>query len=157
MQIERVQYFADLFESNPQLFNHNKIPEIKAKGEARVVATLPLNNHNIYGETVLSINEKYSDLGDIEEYRYAWEYPVVQGRNRKSKHERHITSFDKQEHPEPPRHVKTDPFHHHNVPGDTVPRTETSIENLHEVIGIITDYIESNKEYIETHTFYIEL
>ncbi|MFF5401168.1 DUF6516 family protein [Peribacillus butanolivorans] len=147
-QIERVQFFADLFVANPQLFNHNKIPEIKAKGEKRVVATMPLNNHDIYGETVLFINEKYSDLGDIKEYRYAWEYPDKKGRDKKSKKERHITSFDRQLHPEPPRNVKTDPYHHHNVPGDTVPRTETSIKKLEDFLPILTDYINSHNEFM---------
>ncbi|WP_298473022.1 DUF6516 family protein [uncultured Psychrobacillus sp.] len=153
-QIDRVQFFGDLFVANPQLFNHNKIPEIKAKGEERVVATLPLNNHDIYGETVLFINEKYNKFGDIEEYRYAWEYPNIKGKYKKSKHERHITSFDKQWHPEPPRNVDTDPYHHHNEPGDTVPRTETSIEKLEDFLPILVDYINSHKQFIPSHTFY---
>jgi hypothetical protein len=154
-QLERINVIQKHFEDNSKLFNHARIPEVMAKGENRVVAILPLNNHAVYGETVLVINELYDEFEDIKEYRYGWEYPKVKhGNNRKSKHERHITAFDKQAHPNPPYWVETDPYHHHNVPGSTSPRTETSIETLEDVITIFSDYIVSGKEFLESHTFW---
>lgn len=155
-QRKRIDFIQELFENNPQLFNHSKIPEIKSKGENRVVAVLPLNYHNIYGETVLRINELYNESDNIKEYRYAWEYPDLKGIKKRSKHKRHITSFDKQEHPEPPWNVDTDPFHHHNVPGNTSLRTKTSIKTLEDVVTIFTDYIVSHNRFMESHIFYYE-
>ena len=77
MQQERVQFFSDLFEAEAALFDHWKIPEIRAKGTNRVVAVLPLNSHKFYGETVLSIQENYGEAAAIREYRYAWELQDV--------------------------------------------------------------------------------
>lgn len=153
MQQERVQFFSDLFEAEAALFDHWKIPEIRAKGTNRVVAVLPLNSHKFYGETVLSIQENYGEAAAIREYRYAWELQDVKGKHKKSKQQRHITSFDKQPHPKPPRHVKTDPFHHHHIPQDPVQRTSTSVESLEEVITIFQIYIGSQKPFLSSHTF----
>ncbi|MDA1675542.1 toxin-antitoxin system TumE family protein [Bacillus cereus group sp. TH152-1LC] len=150
-QIERIEHMVSLFEDNPDLFNQNLIPEIKAKGESRVVATLPLNNHETYGETILFINEKYKEDGTIEEYRYGWE--LSQRLKKIGKSSRHIFAFDKQKHPEPPHNVDTDPYHHHHVPGDIKPRTETIVETLEDVVSILKDYIVGQKEYNESHHF----
>lgn len=45
-QIDRVNYIAELFASNKQLFNTSFIPEIKVRGESKVVAKLPLQSHD---------------------------------------------------------------------------------------------------------------
>ncbi|BDG33795.1 hypothetical protein [Parageobacillus thermoglucosidasius] len=73
-QQKRIQYIQELFELNPDLFDHRLVPDIRPKGSNRVVATLPLNHHEIYGETVLFINEKLDENGNIERYNYGWEY-----------------------------------------------------------------------------------
>lgn len=69
-QQARIDFSVSLFTSNPQLFDFENIPEIKAKGVSKVVATLPLRNHSAYGNTILYINEKVDDDGNIQEYRY---------------------------------------------------------------------------------------
>jgi Family of unknown function (DUF6516) len=147
----RVRYIHRIFKSNPDLFNHKLAPEIKAKGLSRVVAILPLNNHEIYGETVLFINEKLDENGRIREYRYGWE--LSQREKPIGKSARHITAFDKQTHPEPPHQVDTDPYHHHHVPGDIVPRKATSVKDLETVVAIIREYIVRHEEYNENHSF----
>ncbi|NIK13778.1 hypothetical protein BDD39_000288 [Saccharococcus thermophilus] len=147
----RVRYIHELFRSNPDLFNHKLVPEIKTKGQSRVVATLPLNNHNIYGEAVLFINEKLDENGHIEEYHYGWE--LSQRKKPIGKSTRHITAFGKQDHPKPPHQVSTNPYHHHHVPGDIVPRKATSVKDLETVVAIIREYIVRHEEYNENHSF----
>jgi hypothetical protein len=147
----RVRYIHELFRSNPDLFNQDLIPEIEAKGLSRVVATLPLKNHKIYGETVLFINEKLDENGHIEEYHYGWE--LSQRKKPIGKSTRHITAFGKQDHPKPPHQVSTNPYHHHHVPGDIVPRKATSVKDLETVVAIIREYIVRHEEYNENHSF----
>ncbi len=151
-QIDRVHYIAELFSSNKSLFNSSFIPEIKVKGTRKIVAALPLQFHDFYGETVLYINELLDHDGTIKEYRYGWEL-VSTAKRRLSKQARHILAFDKQTHPEPPHQVDTDPFHHHHVPGDLTKRKETNVQRLEDVISILTDYIASNLKYNEKHSF----
>lgn len=152
-QIDRVNHIAELFVSNHRLFNTSAIPEIQAKGTSKVVASLPLKAHLNYGNTILFINELMDTDGSIKEYRYGWEF-VSTPRNRKSKHERHITAFDKQEHPEPPHNnINTDPFHHHHVPGEIGRRKDTNVQSLEDVLSILTDYIQADIEYKATDSF----
>lgn len=150
-QIERMNHIRELFESNRQLFDTSLIPEIKIKGISKVIAELPLRHHFHHGDTILYINEKLDEAGNIEEFRYGWE--LSQKKERLSKAARHITAFDKQTHPEPPHNVKTDPYHHHHVPGDITKRKETSVQTLEDVIGILSDYMVGNFEYNEKHSF----
>jgi hypothetical protein len=151
-QIDRVKYIAELVRSNNQLFNTSFIPEIEVKGASKVVATLPLQTHDIYGETVLYINELLDYDGTIKEYRYGWEL-VSTTRRRLSKQARHISAFDKQSHPEPPHKIETDPFHHHHIPGDMTKRKATNVQNLEDVVSILNDYIGANLEYNEKDSF----
>jgi hypothetical protein len=141
-----------LFTKNPQLFDFEQIPEIKAKGVSKVEATLPLRDHSVYGKTILYINEKLDDEGNIKEYRYGWEYKQI-GRKHLSKQAKHITAFDKQEHPEPPYTVSTEPFHHHHVPGDLSKRKDTNVQSLEDVIAILSDYILSGTKYNQYDNF----
>ncbi|GMO00773.1 DUF6516 family protein [Parageobacillus thermoglucosidasius] len=150
-QQKRIQYIQELFELNPDLFDHSLVPDIRPKGSNRVVATLPLNHHEIYGETVLFINEKLDDNGNIERYNYGWEYS--QRERRMGRSVRHITAFGKEEHKNSPHCVATDPYHHHHVPGDVAKRKETSVRDLETVVAIIREYIVNNKEYNENHSF----
>lgn len=151
-QENRLNYIQELFESNPDLFDHQLIPTLKAAGAKRVTATLPLNNHPIHGETVLFINETLESDGKLYEYRYGWERSTRL--KRMGKATRSIAAFDKQEHPEPPfNHIETDPYHHHHVPGDLLPRVETNIKNLDDVITFLKDYILSGKKYKSSDRF----
>ena len=151
-QLERVNYITELFVANSQLFNTSFITEIKAKGISKVVAKLPLQTHVQYGETILYINERLDDDGMIKEYRYGWEF-LSTPKKRLSKHARHIFAFDKQTHPEPPYQVDTDPFHHHYMPGDMSKRKSTNVQNLEDVLSILSDYIAANLEYNRNHFF----
>lgn len=151
-QIDRVNYITELFVSNEQLFNTSFVPEIKARGISKVVATLPLQSHDIYGETILYINELLDRDGTIKEYRYGWEL-ISTLKRRLSKQARHILAFDKQTHPEPPHQVDTDPFHHHYVPGDMTKRKATNVQSLEDVLSILNDYISANLEYNEGDSF----
>ncbi len=151
-QQARVDFIVNLYISNPQLFDMQYVPEIKAKGISRVTATLPLRNHSVYGNTILYINEKLDDEGNIKEYRYDWEY-MQTGKKPQIKQARHITAFDKQEHPEPPYTVNTEPFHHHYVPGDLSKRKDTNVQSLEDVIVILSDYIFSGTEYNHNVSF----
>lgn len=149
-QESRLNYIQEIFEKNPDLFNHSLAPFLKAPGSKKVTATLPLNNHRIHGETQLFINEKITPNGDIEEYRYGWEFSGP----GYSKQTKSITAFDKQTHPEPPHNnILTDPYHHHYVTGDLKPRCDTGVQNLEDVIGILKDYIQSQRMYQNTDRF----
>lgn len=151
-QQERIDYIIELFILNPHLFETAYIPEIEAKGMSRVVAALPLRHHTIYGNTKLFINERLDEKGNILEYHYGWEY--AQGKRKHlSKQAKHILAFDKQEHPEPPYKVDTDPYHHHHVPGELSKRKETNVHSLEDVIGILSDYITGNLHYHEKDSF----
>lgn len=150
---DRINYISELFESKLELFDTSSIPEIKAKGTSKVEARLALQSHFHYGETILYINELFNDDGTIEQYRYGWEYKQTPHR-RISKKERHITAFDKQEHPEPPHNdIKTDPYHHHHVPGEISKRKETNVQSLEDVITILSDYIFADIKYSEKDSF----
>lgn len=151
-QQARIDFIVSLFTSNPQLFDLEVIPEIKAKGVSKIVAVLPLRNHSVYGNTILYINEKLDDNGSIKEYRYGWEYQQTE-RKRLSKQAKHITAFDKQDHPEPPYTVSTEPFHHHHVPGDLSKRKDTKVQSLEDVISILSDYIFSGTKYHQNDSF----
>ncbi len=151
-QQDRVNFIVNLYISNPHLFDMECIPEIRAKGISRVTAMLPLRNHCVYGNTILFINEKLDDKGSIKEYRYGWEYRQT-GKRLLSKQVRHITAFDKQEHPEPPYTVNTEPFHHHYLPGDLSKRKDTNVQSLEDVIVILSDYIFSGTEYNHNVSF----
>lgn len=151
-QQARIDDIIDLFTLNPHLFETAYIPEIKAKGMSRVVATLPLRHHSVYENTILFINEKLDEEGNIIEYRYGWEYAQNQ-RRYLSKQAKHIIAFDKQEHPEPPHKVDTDPYHHHHVPGKLGKRKETNVHSLEDVVGILSDYIAGDLRYNENDSF----
>ncbi|HHW35853.1 MAG TPA: hypothetical protein GXX18_00905 [Bacillales bacterium] len=150
--IDRVNYITGLFVSNERLFNTSLVPEIKVRGISKVVATLPLQTHDVYGKTILYINELINLDGSIKEYRYGWEL-ISTPQNKLSKQARHIWAFDKQTHPEPPHQVDSDPFHHHHVPRDMTKRKTTNVQCLEDVLSILNDYIVGNLEYDENHSF----
>lgn len=150
-QQNRLNYIHQLFVGNPDLFNHDSIPLLKAPGSKKVVGTLPLNNHLVHGETHLYIYEKLAPNGVVEEYRYGWEFSG----NGYSKQTKSITAFDKQTHPEPPHNnITTDPYHHHYVTGDLRPRCDTGVQNLKDVINILKDYLISGIAYQNSDRFY---
>ncbi|WP_113928751.1 hypothetical protein [Bacillus sp. P14.5] len=67
---------------------------------------------------------------------------------------RFLTAFDKQYKPDPPyNNIETDPYHHHYEIGNKVPRTETSVETLEDVITILKDYIKSGRPYNNNDRF----
>ncbi|WP_034756353.1 toxin-antitoxin system TumE family protein [Rossellomorea vietnamensis] len=152
-QNDRIQHIQRLFESNPDVFDFNKpeVLEISAKGSKRVTAVLPLLHHDVYGETVLFINEKIENE-DLKEFRYGWE--LSQRQRKLGVSSRFLTAFDKQHKPEPPyNNISTDPYHHHYEIGNKVLRTETFVQSLEDVITILRDYIISGDPYHSNHRF----
>ncbi|MGE7308074.1 toxin-antitoxin system TumE family protein [Priestia megaterium] len=143
-QLERVNYIFDIFNHDPHLFDHSQVPLVRAKGSKIVLGELPLNNHIVHGETILSIHETLEE-GEIKKFRYTWE--LSQRKKRMSKNMRFITSFDKQPHPDPPYNVDTDPYHHHYDTNNPIKRTETDVEDLYTIVSILRDYIISNQPY----------
>ena len=152
-QTERVKFIQKIYEEYSEVFDYGK-PEmyfVKSSGRKRVIASLPLKNHLIHGETILHINEKIVE-DNLEEYRYGWE--LSQRERKMGASTRHITAFDKQFKENPPyNNIKTNPFHHHHIPGQTSPRTETRVEFLEDVILILKDYLGSGKAYKCNHRF----
>lgn len=151
VQQDRIDYIRLLFESTPNLFDHNQpsMVSIKAKGSSKVKATLPLKKHPKYGETVLVISEKYNDDGKII-YHYGWEHS--QRQRKLSKIGRHITAFGNEDHSGPPMYEKN-PYHHHHIPHKPTQRKITSVTDLESVIGILSDYIIGGIEYHESDSF----
>ncbi|MGG3916370.1 toxin-antitoxin system TumE family protein [Rossellomorea vietnamensis] len=152
-QTDRIQHIQRLFESHPDVFDLTKpeVLEISSKGSKRVTAVLPLLHHTVYGETVLFINEKIENE-DLKEYRYGWE--LSQRQRKMGVSSRFLTAFDKQSKPNPPyNNINTDPYHHHFEIGNKVPRTETSVQSLEDVIAILRDYIKSGEPYCSHHRF----
>ncbi|MGF2614541.1 hypothetical protein FZC84_21510 [Rossellomorea vietnamensis] len=152
-QNDRIQHIQKLFESHPDLFDYTKteIFANRARGSKKVTAVLPLKNHDVHGETVLLINEKIENA-HLEEYRYGWE--LSQRKEKMGVSTRFLTAFDKQYKPDPPyNNIETDPYHHHYEIGNKVPRTETSVETLEDVITILKDYIKSGRPYNNNDRF----
>ncbi|RZT21443.1 toxin-antitoxin system TumE family protein [Fictibacillus sp. BK138] len=154
-QSDRLQFIQKLFEENPRLFEHKKYSEIvryDTKGSKKIITSLPLQDHKDYGETILFISEKLSDTGQIIEYHYAWE--LSQRRKKMGKQPRHIMAFGNENH-EPGTHawVPSNPYHHHHVPNEPKKRKETTVEELHRVIEILTDYIHGGLTYESTQSF----
>jgi hypothetical protein len=154
-QSERLQTIQKIFEEHPKLFEqvkYSKIVRFDTKGSKKISVTLPLKDHPHYGETVLYISEKLSEDGEIVEYHYGWEHS--QRLDRMGKQLRHITAFGNEDH-KPGTHawVSSNPFHHHNIPYQPKKRKETTVEELHRVIEILTDYVHGGLIYLSTHTF----
>ncbi|SES41268.1 DUF6516 family protein [Salipaludibacillus aurantiacus] len=154
-QARRIEYITTLFETNPQLFEHEKnqsVLSIQRKGAKRIAATLPLRDHAHYGETVLVISEKLNNDGRIAEYHYGWE--LSQREHRMGKQPRHITAFGNEwKDPETPAWVDTNPYHHHHVPQEPSKRQSTGIEDLQSAITILTDFISGDLSYDKTYKF----
>jgi hypothetical protein len=154
-QADRLQSIQKIFEENPRLFEQERYSNIvryDTKGSKKINVTLPLKDHKHYGETVLFISEKLNEAGQIIEYHYAWE--LSQRLNRMGKQPRHITAFGNEDH-EPGTHawVPSNPYHHHHVPNEPKKRKETTVEELHRVIEILTDYIHGGLTYESTQSF----
>lgn len=154
-QARRIQYIQSLFENNPKLFETVKYPEvlkIKREGTKRVVAILPLKDHQLYEETVLYIFERFNEGGEITHYHYAWEYS--QRLKILGKQPRHIMAFGNEDHrPGTPAWVPSNPYHHHHVPGEPRKRKSTSVQDLETTIDILTDYIYGQLPYSSSTDF----
>ncbi|WP_019415059.1 DUF6516 family protein [Paenisporosarcina sp. TG20] len=151
-QQHRIDEIQRLFEENQDLFNTKK-PEMvknKAKGISKVVATLPLNDHPEYGETILNISETVDDKGNIESYHYGWE--LSQRVKKRSKQERHLTAFGNEDHSGPPM-FEPDPYHHHQFPHQPAQRKHTNVQDLETVVEILKNYIVGGLTYDQLHKF----
>lgn len=122
----------------------------KSKGISKVVATLPLNDHPVYGETILNISETLDGNGNIESYHYGWEFS--QRVKKRSKQDRHLTAFGNEDHSGPPM-FEPDPYHHHHIPQAPAQRKHTNVKDLETVVEIFKIYIVGGLNYHQLHTF----
>lgn len=152
----RLEHIAFLFENHSNfLFEKDKYSSlvfIRPKGKNKIKAILPLQDHELYGESVLFISEKLDEDGNITQYHYGWE--LSQRERSKGKKPRHIMAFGNEEH-SPGTHawVESNPFHHHHVPGEPRQRKATTVDSLEAVISILECYIYEVKNYNSTHSF----
>ncbi|MFG3435119.1 toxin-antitoxin system TumE family protein [Lysinibacillus fusiformis] len=99
---------------------------------------------SFYGETRLRVREWYDKNDNKIQYRYSWE--------KNSKKPGHISAWEN-EHHEVPHHIlpeglKSDPHHHHHIPGDRVQVQDNwTIRNLESVLSIVEGFIIAGKPY----------
>lgn len=111
-------------------------------GKDLLLASIPLKEHPIYGETKIHMRELYDQNGEIE-YHYGWE------KTKGSKHGKHISAWGNEPHPTGHRKVKyTEPFHHHHIPEEPSERKDCYyIHTLRDVLEFIKEFILYKKEF----------
>ncbi|AOH57050.1 hypothetical protein ABE28_022115 [Peribacillus muralis] len=108
----------------------------------------PLREHPVHGKTGLHAIERYDDEDHVRKYSYQWKLIIP----RMSKKGYHISAWgnDPHDHEDTPLEfiVKSEPHHHHHVPGDWSKRQDNwNVWALEEALEFVAQYIRSGQEY----------
>lgn len=110
-------------------------------GRDVLIASIPLQEHPLYGETKIHIMEFYDSNGELE-YHYGWE------KNDGSKQTKHISAWGNEPHTGHRKVENTEPFHHHHIPGNLAERKDCyHIRNLRDVLEFVEEFIIYKQEY----------
>lgn len=108
-----------------------------------LLASIPLKEHPVYGETKVHVLEMYDENRDVQ-YHYGWE------KTKGSKQTKHISAWGNEPHPVGHRRVNTEPFHHHHIPENPAERKDCHhIHSLKDVLEFVQEIIKYQKEYNE--------
>lgn len=139
------EYFNQIIEKFEDMIDG--IPEIKILSNeyesknAKVKGLIPLKKHPVHGKTGIVFFERYVG-GELVKYNYSWEiiYPKMGIKYR------HISAWGMEHHTR--MKVKTDPYHHHHIPGERSQRQECYyIRSLLDVTEFISEYIREGIQY----------
>ncbi|UOQ86845.1 DUF6516 family protein [Gracilibacillus salinarum] len=142
-----IEKFEDIFETYSYVPVKEKVyPKMKLTTNLLSVL-FPFIEHPVYGKTGLHAIEKYKD-GIVKKYMYQWKIIIP----KKGKHKQHITAWGNDPHAEkntpPELHFKSEPHHHHYIPGDWNKRKDNwEVWSLDDALHFVAYYIRSGKEY----------
>lgn len=144
-----LEKFSELLESHKNLSEQNSIYAKFKQNHKKLDVLFPLKEHPIHGITGLHAVEKYDSKGFVKEYHYQWKRIIP----KEGIAYAHISAWENEPHnaPNTPEQfiVKTEPHHHHHIPGDRKQRTENyRIRNLESVFNFIAQYINTGEAYI---------
>lgn len=140
--------YAYLLASYQNLRERNSVYGSYKRTSKKLDILFPFKEHPVHGITGLHAVEKYDDHGYISEYYYQWKKIIP----KEGIAFTHISAWENEPHdaPDTPARfiVKTEPHHHHHIPGERRHRKENyDIRTLEAAFEFIAQYIITGKEY----------
>ncbi|SET40441.1 hypothetical protein SAMN05216389_110135 [Oceanobacillus limi] len=142
-----LEKYGDLLCNYPQLPTKDSIYGNYKRTNKKLSVLFPLIEHPVHGKTGLHATEKYED-GYVTEYHYQWKIIIP----KMGKLFHHISAWENEPHDAPwtpgKYKVKSEPHHHHHVPGNRDQRKENwDILTLDNAFSFVAHYIRSRDEY----------
>jgi hypothetical protein len=145
---EILERYGELLQTYSNLKVRESIFGNYKRDTKRLEILFPLREHPVHGITGLHVIELYDEAGYVREYHYSWKIIIP----KMGKLLNHISAWENESHDAPgtPERfiTKTEPHHHHHIPGDRSKRQENwNVRTLEQAFEFIKPYIESEKPY----------
>lgn len=143
-----LEKYGDMMASYQNLKEKNSVYGSFKKTKRKIDVLFPLKEHPIHGITGIHAIEKYNEHGNVERYHYQWKRIIP----KKGVIFSHISAWENEPHSDentPSEYiVKTEPHHHHHIPGDRKQRqANENIRSLEAVFEYVAPYIRHGIEY----------
>lgn len=140
--------YSDIMDSYQVIQDRNSIYASYKRTKGKLDVLFPLKEYPIHGVTGIHAIEKYDQSGHITRYHYQWKRMVPKQGIKFS----HISAWENEPHTDGCTSVeyvvKTEPHHHHHIPGARKQRQENyNTRPLEAAFAFVAHYIRNQKEY----------